>query len=240
MNPTTLVLLHGWGLAGDIFSPLVNRFSAIGYRVYAPDLPGFGQSRLPSAPMDLDDYTDFLQRFLEDNHIRNPVLIGHSFGGRICLKFCEMYPKVVRGIILSGTPGFSPVPTNKLLLFMSIAKIGRIVFSIPPFSFFQNSMRNWYYYLIGARDFFRAKGAMRETFKRVVQQDLTHAMEFLSVPCLLLWGELDIIVPVPIAHRMEHLIPDAKLTILPDVDHGVPYKHPEEFATIAERFIQSL
>lgn len=123
---------------------------------------------------------------------------------------------------------------------MALAKIGKIFFSLPPLSYFQEAVRNWYYYIIGAREFFRAKGAMRDTFKYVVQENLTHAMESLSVPSLLIWGEYDIIVPVSIAHRMEHLIPDTNLIILPESDHGVPYKRSGEFASYAHRFIRSL
>jgi pimeloyl-ACP methyl ester carboxylesterase len=123
---------------------------------------------------------------------------------------------------------------------MTLAKIGKLLFSLPPLSLFQESVRNWYDYLIGVTDFFRAKGPMRDTFKRVVQEDLTGAMENISVPCLLVWGEFDLIVPATIAHRMEHLIPDAKLIILPGGDHGVPYKRAGEFAAFTDRFIRSL
>jgi pimeloyl-ACP methyl ester carboxylesterase len=236
----TLVLLHGWGLSGGIFSPLITKLSDRGYRVFSPDLPGFGSSIVPKVPLMLEDYGKYLREYLKEKRIKNPILIGHSFGGRLCLKYSEMYPKDVRGIILSGTPGFSPIPKNKLFLFMGLAKIGKVLFSLPPLSLFQNSFRNWYYYLIGVKDYFRAQGPMRETFKRVVQEDLTHAMEILSVQCLLVWGEFDLIVPVNIAHRMEHLIPDAKLIILPGADHGVPYKRADEFAAFADRFIQSV
>jgi pimeloyl-ACP methyl ester carboxylesterase len=78
---------------------------------------------------------------------------------------------------------------------------------------------------------------MRETFKYIVQDNLVGAMESVRIPCLLLWGEFDIIVPVVIARRMQEVIAGAILNIIPEVDHGVPFKEPEVFAGYVLRFL---
>lgn len=240
MKLPPLVILHGWGLSGSHFVPLVRQLKRFGYEVYAPDLPGFGKSKIPDHSLNLSDYADYLDTYLKKNHLEHPILIGHSFGGRVSLKFNQLYPKVVRALILSGTPGFTPIPKKKLLLFIALAKIGRFLFGLPPLNLFQDSVRKWYYYVVGAREFFRAQGPMRGTFKHIVQEDLVSAMEAVSIPCLLLWGELDFIVPASIAHRMEHVISESELIIIPEKDHGVAYKNPVEFATYIDRFLHSL
>lgn len=239
MKRPSIIILHGWGLSGKTFMPLADELKKRKYTVFVPDLPGFGMSGIPKQPLHLTDYAVFLDDYIKKHKIQNPLLIGHSFGGRVALKYQLLYPKSVRALILSGTPGFTPIPKKKLLLFIALAKIGKLLFSIPPFNYFQDAVRRWYYYFVGAKEFFRAEGAMRETFKRVVREDLVSAMETVDIPTLLLWGEYDIIVPVRIAERMHQVIARSELIVIPEADHGVPFKQPEVFTSYAERFIGS-
>ncbi len=235
-----IVILHGWGLSGKRFEPLAVVLRKLGYRVFAPDLPGFGETRIPECPMTLSDYARFTHEYLQEHSIEHPILIGHSFGGRVSLKYNELYPKSVRALILSGTPGFTPIPKKKLIFFITLAKIGKLLFSIPPLNYVQDSVRRWYYYVVGAKEFFRAEGNMRETFKRIVREDLVTAMEVIDIPTLLLWGEYDIIIPATIASRMHQVIAGSELIVIPEADHGVPYKQPEVFASYVKRFISNL
>lgn len=240
MNRSAVVILHGWGLSGKTFTPLAEELKKCGYRVWTPDLPGFGTQPIPKQPLHLADYAAFLDAYIKENTIQDPVLIGHSFGGRVSLKYTEMYPKSVRALILSGTPGFTPINRKKLILFITLAKIGKLLFSIPPLTLVQDAVRRWYYYVVGAKEFFRAEGTMRDTFKHIVKEDLVAAMEAVDIPTQLLWGEYDIIVPVSIAERMHQVIAGSELIVIPEADHGVPFKQPEVFASYVKRFIKSL
>lgn len=234
-----LIILHGWNLSGSRFSGLAEVFRAQGYRVFTPDFPGFGREPVPKRPWHVVDYAEFLHTYVERNQIKKPIIIGHSFGGRVTLKFCELYPDDVSAIILSGTPGFSPIPSKKLFLFLIVAKVGGFIFSLPPLNLFANWARRWLYYIAGAREFLRAEGSMRETFKHIVQDSLVRAMESVRVPCLLLWGEYDVIVPEAIARRMCDVIPTATLKVIPEVDHGVPFKEPDVFSTYVKEFLNT-
>ena len=236
----TILILHGWGLSGERYASLQKLLQKQGYLVYAPDFPGFGKSETPQKPFNLEDYAQFLFTYIEKNKIHHPIVIGHSFGGRVALYFTEKYPHIIQALVLTGTPGFTPIPKKRLALFILIAKIGGIFFSIPPLSLFHDFIQRWYYYVVGAKEFFRAEGAMRETFKRVVQEDLVPNMEALKIPCLLMWGEYDIIIPISIAERMKRVIPQAELVIIPEADHGVPLKEPQVFLQYVTRFIASL
>ncbi len=237
---STLVVLHGWGLSGIRFAKLVASLNSHGDQVLAPDFPGFGEAPHPDKPWKLTDYVQWLREYLKNKRIVNPVLIGHSFGGRVALKYQELYPKSVRALILSGTPGFTPIPRQRLLLFIFLAKLGNFLFSIPPLSLVKDDVRRWYYYVVGAKELFRAEGVMRQTFKNVVEEKLVSAMESVSVPCLLVWGELDIIVPTPIAEKMARVIEGSELVIIPEADHGVPFKQPEVFVSYVERFLKRI
>lgn len=240
MQKKNLIVLHGWGLSSERFTQLVRELKHRGYRVFAPDLPGFGKSQLPPAALTLADYASFLDRFIREKKIKKPILIGHSFGGRVSLKYQLLYPDNIQALILTGTPGFTPIARRKLLLFIILAKIGGAFFSLPPFSLMQNKVRIWYYYLVGAKEFYRAQGSMRETFKKIVQEELVTAMRAVKVPCLLIWGDQDTIVPVAIARRMQEIIVGSQLELVSGVSHSLPFKDPVVFADYCERFLQLL
>ncbi len=237
MKQRDVIILHGWNLSGERFRPLTDELGKQGHRVFAPDFPGFGTQPIPKKPWHVVDYAEFLKSYMEKLHISAPVLIGHSFGGRVALKFSQIYPQDVSAIVLTGTPGFSPVPTKKLLFFLMLSKAGGMLFALPVLNLVAERARRFLYYIAGAREFLRAEGAMRQTFKNIVRDDLTVAMEEMAVPCLLVWGEFDSIVPLPIAKRMEETIPNAVLKVIPEADHAIPFKDPKLFTLYIKDFL---
>lgn len=235
-----IVILHGWGLSASTFEPLIAELRTHGFPVWAPDMPGFGNSKIPDKPLQLSDYVSFLADYFETEHIVKPIIIAQSFGGRVALKYQAVYPKSIHALILTGTPGFTPVPRKKLLLFVTIAKIGKLFFLVPFVSLLRDRVRSWYYYTVGARDYYRAEGCMRETFKRIVREELATSMKKVQVPTLLVWGADDIIVPVSIAQKMKETITGSQLIIVPNTGHGVSYKNPKEFVRSIYDFLLSL
>lgn len=237
MKKIDVVILHGWNLSKLTFAPLHRAFSASGFRVHSFDFPGFGQEPSPSTPWHIVDYAEYVKRYFDANHITKAIVVGHSFGGRVALKFSQLYPSLVSHLVLSGTPGFSPVLKRKMLFFFILAKIGTFIFSIPPLSLFENWAKRLLYYASGSREFFKATGTMRETFKHVVNDDLVVPMQSVTMPCLLLWGEYDVIVPVSIMHRMAEVIPTARTKVVAEADHGIPFKNPDVFVSYVRVFL---
>lgn len=240
MNKQSVIILHGWGLSGGRFNELKEEFASKGYRVFTPDLPGFGKSEAPRKAFYLADYAEFLYDFMKNNDIKNPILVGHSFGGRVSLKFQMMFPRSVRALILTGTPGFTPTPRKRLMVFIALAKIGKAISSVWPLNLLQERIRTWYYYAVGAREFTKAEGVMRDVFKHVVAEDLAPYMKTVNAPCLLVWGQDDRITPLWIAERMKERISGAKLIVIPESDHGVSYKQSKRFMVVIEGFLKSL
>ena len=195
---------------------------------------------MPGRPYELADYCDFLHEYLAEKKLLKVVLIGHSFGGRVALKYSDVYKDGVAGLVLTGTPGVTPVPRKKLFLFIFLAKIGKVFFSIWPLSLIQEKIRLWYYYLVGAREFYRAQGVMRETFKNIVKEDLLHYMKRVAAPTLLVWGATDQITPIWIGNKMHEEIRSSKLVVIQDRGHAVPFKDPDLFVSHIEEFLQGV
>ena len=234
-----IIILHGWNLSGDLFSSLCVLLQKKGFRVFAPDFPGFGKEPPPDRPWHVEDYAKFLAEYIQKKKIKNPILIGHSFGGRVALKFVESNPSGAKKIILTGAPGFSPIPSKKLMIFLMISKIGGLLFSLPGLRRKEDEARKFLYKLAGAKEFLRAEGVMRQTFKYIVADDLQSAMKSVRVPCHLVWGEKDVIVPLSVPKRMKLLIPLASFTIIPGADHGVPFQQPQVFFSAIHTFLKT-
>ena len=78
-NP--VILLHGWLANLETMRPIANNLCQ-NFKVYLVDIVGFGKSDLPEHPLKTDDFGDFLRDFIKELKIENPILIGHSNGGR--------------------------------------------------------------------------------------------------------------------------------------------------------------
>lgn len=240
MKNIPILILHGWNLSAAKFYPLENELTQHGYKVYCPDLPGFGQSKIPSKPLYLSDYADYVNKFIRKNKLSEVIIIGHSFGGRISIKLASENPKYLRALILAGAPGIVPVPRSKIIFFLYIAKIGNLIFSIPLLNLFKNKARKILYRTAKATDFYNTDKNMRETFKNIVKEKLELYLPQVDSPTLLLWGEKDGIVPVGIAIRMNKLIKKSVLVRIDDAKHGLPWTHPKIFTTEVEKFLKSI
>ena len=240
MKKYPIVILPGWMLGAYRFASLKEEFERQGFTVYAVDFPGFEHSESLTRPWFLKDYVDFLEDYLDKWKIKKVILVCHSFGGRVAFKFTSQYPDKIVSLIISGTPGFTPVPQSRLKTFIWLAKLGGMFFSLPPLSLIKNEIRKLYYLLVGAKEFYHADGFMRETFKHVVGEDLKKYMKNVKIPTLLLWGEKDSIVPVRIAERMKQTMSNTKLVIIPDVGHMVPARLPKRFVKETENFLATV
>jgi len=201
----------------------------MGYSAYAPDLPGFGKTILPKNPLHLSDYVAFVEKYIKEHSLVNPIFIGHSFGGRIAIKYASMHGHSLSKIILTGAPGYPSVKSWKWCVSYVISKLAHMLFFLPYLHGHEEHIRSWFYTIVGARDYSRASGVMRNTFKNIVSEKLDGYMKQIHIPALLIWGEEDAIVPVQIARRMKRTIVNSKLIVLPHGKHSVIIDDPKTF-----------
>lgn len=234
-----ILILHGWRLSGDKYLNLAKLISdGKKYQVYSPDMPGFGMEKCPSRPFNLTDYVNFIDSFLRKNKITRTVIIGHSFGGRVGIKFASLYPYKVEKLILTGVPGFLPVGNLKVKFFLLLSKSGGAIFSLPVLSLFKDLAQKILYRISGASDYAHTQGVMRKTFKLIIREDLREYMKVLKIPVELVWGELDTIVPVKIAEMMKREIKGSRLTVIKNTTHRLPYENYKVFYNVIRTFLK--
>ncbi len=214
-----ILLLHGWGKDKNSYSELLKEIKApqIG-RIVAIDLPGFGDEPLAKT-LTLDDYVKFVLAYITKNKLKNIILIGHSFGGRVALKIVANNNLNVEKLILIDSGGIREV-TFKM----------RIASVLPRFGSFGRS-------LFGSKDYLNASGELRETLKNVVNEDLEPLLESIKVPTLIVWGENDHTTPLWMGEVMHKKIAGSKFSVIPKGDHGIPYRRAIEVAKVIKEFI---
>lgn len=221
-----IIILHGWGLRGGVYQKLKGLLEDGGFKVFIPDLPGFGSEPLRSQTMVFDDYVSFVDEFLKANKIVKPIIIGHSFGGRIALKYAFKYSQKVTKLVLTGAPVIrSSVFKRKISRIVSIAG-GQLFRFLPKTT--NDFLRKLLYFLIGEWDYYKA-GPLKQVFKNIISEDLVFYAKNIKVPVLLVWGENDKVVPVSDMKKIAKIIPQATFSVITDAGHKLPYEKPEIF-----------
>lgn len=233
----TLILLHGWGCDTKIWGPLIPHLVPWA-KVVTLDLPGFGESDLPKKTWSLANYAQLLKKVIKELHLTNPILLGHSFGGGVTIKFTACYPKLLHKLILVGSTGIKPKREIYRWFLFGAAKIGKLPFKVPPFNFFLENCRHLFYHLIKRTDYLNA-GRLKNTFLSVIKEDLTPLLSKISVPTLIVWGQKDREVPLKFAQTMYSKIPQAKLRIFENCGHFLFLEKPKDFAKVVKDFINS-
>lgn len=232
-----ILLLHGWACDLTIFEKVQNELENK-FQVYSIDLPGFGESEAPNEIWGVEEYTQFIETFIQTQFIENPILIGHSFGGRISILYASR--NNTNKIILVDSAGVKPKRKLKYYLkiysYKGVKKVVNLVFSKQK----ANSILETFRKQSGSNDYQNASGIMRNILVKVVNEDLQHVMPKIKVPTLLIWGENDTATPVSDAKIMEKLINDAGLVVLKNSGHYSFLEKLNEFLIITNNFLTTI
>ncbi len=205
------------------------RIKDVGF--FALDFPGFGKSAMPAKDFTVADYAEIVRRFIEKLELKNVILVGHSFGGRVGIKLASKYPGTIDKLVLVDSAGFITHQKKKNLI-SAMAKFARPFFK-PKF---MQGLRRKIYRHIGAEDYL-ATPQLQKTFVNVVSEDLSADMEKILCPTLIIYGENDAETPPEFGRRMQLKIKNCKLEILPKAGHFSFLDQPEEFVGQLEKFV---
>ena len=219
-----IVLLHGWGQNIKMMDPIGQNLSD-DFKITILDLPGFGSSEIPKFAYNINDYTELLHEFLQELKIDNPILIGHSFGGRIAINYASIYQ--VSKLVLFGSP-FIVREKNGLKV--------KILKTLKNISFLDNFAEVMKKHL-GSEDYRQANGIMREILVKTVNTDLRESASKIKVSTLLIWGENDEAVPVSEAKELEKTIKDSALIVLPGT-HYCYLENLNEVSNLINKFLK--
>jgi len=221
-----LVFLHGWQSSAQAWSGIVERLSSSPVRIMALDLPGFGSSPLPKTTWGVGEYADMVVEFIQKLGLKEVILVGHSFGGRIGIKLAAQNPDVIEKLVLVDAAGLRNENLVNRLKVMA-AKTVKPLFELPIIRNFKTHA----YRAIGATDL-ADSGPLKETFIKTINEDLASFLPQIKAPTLLVWGADDVETPVAYGKIMNRLIPNSKLVVLDKSGHFSFIDQPDKFADL--------
>jgi pimeloyl-[acyl-carrier protein] methyl ester esterase len=239
-----LVLLHGWGMNGSVWSGLAEALGA-DFRLHLIELPGHGDSPLQTRP----ELGDWATACLEAAPAR-AVWIGWSLGGLLALHAALLAPeRVSRLVLVAGTPRFvqgpdwaPAVPRTTLEQFgTALARdpettLDRFLgLQVRGSDEARTTLRR-------LRAGFRERPppqpqALEQGLSLLLHADLRSRLPGLQIPSLWLQGERDTLVPAALADELAPRLPAAEFALVPGAGHAPFLSHRPEFAGRLREFL---
>ena len=221
-----IVLLHGWGQNIEMMDPIGKRLQKDFY-ITIIDLPGFGKSSEPTYGYTVYDYFEIVDELLRKLKIKNPIMIGHSFGGRISVIYAAK--KGVEKLVLLASPFKRSVKKNTFKI-----KLLKFLKKVPVVKELESYMKT----KIGSRDYRNATPIMRLILVNTVNEDLTEYLKQIESPTLLIWGDLDTEAPLEDAKYAETIMKDAGLIIYQGATHYAYLERINEVINVLNVFLK--
>jgi pimeloyl-ACP methyl ester carboxylesterase len=213
-----IILLHGWGRNINYFAELAEHLSRR-FTVYLLDLPGFGLSTLPEGVWGSADYAFLIKRFMEAFKIIDPILLGHSFGGKIVIHLAVLDEIKIKKIILISSSGIQLSKSLPIKLRTYFFKLLKFLVRLPIIKNVCVSKIEIYRQRFGSNDYINTSGIMRSILVRTLQENVMRLLPKIKQPALLIWGDQDIATPLEAGRIMQHGILGSQLKIITGSGH---------------------
>lgn len=221
----TVVLLHGWGQNIQMMKPIGDNLKD--KDVIIIDLPGHGKSDEPKEVWSLDDFVEMIHELLLKEKVENPILIGHSFGGKISLIYASKYK--VKKLVLFGSPFKVKKNPNSLKV-----KILKKIKSLPGMEKIAEKAKKH----MGSVDYRNASPIMREILVKHVNTDITDLVKKIKCPTIIIWGTNDKAVDIADAYELESLIKDSAVIAYEGCTHYAYLERLVQTNNIINKFLE--
>lgn len=224
-SDVSLIFLHGWGQNIDMMMSLAKPFIKKN-KVLLIDLPGFGLSNEPHEVWSLYDYADMVHELVRKLKLKNVVLIGHSFGGKISVCYSLKYE--TNKLVLLASPYKKNIKKDDIK-----TKLLKLLKKIPLL----NKLEGYVKKHVGSTDYRNASDMMRKILVKHVNTDLTDEVKKIKCPVVLVWGTRDEAVSYEDAIELEKLIPNAGLVTYEGCTHYAYLERLTQTINVINSFI---
>lgn len=227
-----ILFLHGWG--ADLKSFLFVKEYFANYTKVFIDFAGFGKSVEPEKPFFVDDYVNQTYTLIKQFGVKELVLVGHSFGGRVAIKFAEKYQFDFEKlkICLVDSAGIRPRLTlRKKLKILAYKKLKHKAE--------RNEKLKIKLLKYGSDDYKKLSAIMKQTFVNVVNEDLSNSAKNIRCDAILIWGSKDKDTKLCMARKLKKYIKNSKLYILKNAGHFSFLEKQQEFLIILDTFLKN-
>lgn len=235
-NGQPVLLLHGWNSSYTVYNGIINLLKSR-YRMVALNFPGCDGSDTMENPWTLDDYCNFVLKFMKVLNIENPIMFGHSHGGRVTLKMAATGMVNPPKIVLLDSAGLIPKKTFKQKFRAKSFKVIKWFLTLPIIKNFSGGLLDKARAYYGSADYNAAPEVLRKTLVSLVNTDLRDIIGNITSPTLLIWGENDTATPLSDAKIIESKIKDCGLCVIKGTGHYSFCERPFEAQAIINSFL---
>ncbi len=232
------VMLQGWGTHFGVYDSVA---SALGddYRFIQFDFPGFGGSDEPREVWGVDEYADFFCKLMEKLEIKEALLLGHSYGGRVIIKLAarEKLSFTIERIVLIDSAGIMPKKTFRKQLKIRTYKVLKALYSLKFVHFLFPEIIDDWKSRQGSEDYRNASPMMKKVLVKSVNEDLTELLPSIRQETLLIWGDKDTATPLSDGKTMESMIEGSGLAVISGTGHYSFLEKPVVFKNIMKAFL---
>lgn len=230
-----VILLHGWGCNIATMASIETILSPH-FKVYTIDFPGFGGSDVPSQVWGVEEYTSMLEKFVSELQIEQPILIGHSFGGRVSILYGSR--NATHKIVLVDAAGAKPRRPLKYYFKVYSYKLYKQLLYCTMGKERAEEKLEQHRRTAGSADYNALDGMMRRIFVKVVNEYLEPVMPLIKCPVQLIWGAKDQDTKLREARVMLKRIPQARLDVIDDAGHYSFLDNPFRFRALLTAFLK--
>jgi pimeloyl-ACP methyl ester carboxylesterase len=256
-NGRTVVLMHGKNFGGYYWANVIAFLASNGYRVVVPDQIGWGKSSKPDIRYSFHLLAANTAQLLDKLNVGRAVVIGHSTGGMLAVRFALSYPDRVSQLVLEGPLGMEdyraiPRSTDDELYQQElnntdpdkIRAVFRRYFASPKEDIY-GPLAEVPVRVTASGEYARWAKASALAYQMIYEQPVRYEYRLLKPPTLLMVGEKDHTVPLSakapqqLRERMGHFpelaqqaakeIPNASAVVVPDCGHIPHIEKPEIF-----------
>ena len=234
-----VVLVHGLGGRSEDWRNLAPYAVRMGFRVYMPDLPGYGRSDRPADfSYSIADQAETVIGFMDAMGLKQVNLGGWSMGGWIATYLAAKHPERVTRLVLFDSAGLHEKPAWNTDLFTPVSAIeldqlDALLMPHPPAvpSFI-------------AADILRVSRNRAWLIHRALDSMLTgrdvtdKLLPQLKMPVLIVWGALDHITPLSQGEAIHRLIPQSEMEVVPTCGHLVPVQCADLIGSRVAHFLK--
>ena len=229
-----IIFVHGSGGDHTLWK---NQFAELqDFNIAALDLPGHGQSS-GKGEQSVEDYVEWIRRFVEKSEYKKPVVIGHSLGAATSLVSAVKYGGLLSGIVPVG--GGVTMPVNDVILNGLRAKTEETIAFIAKFSVTKDNREKFSTVL--ANDLLKTDPSITYgDFLSCSKLDITKVVSGIKLPAMVVCGSEDKMTPPDLSRYIAEQIPGAKLVLIDGAGHYVMWEKPKELNAAIIAFMRSL
>ncbi len=229
-NAENLVFIHGMFGGLSNFDPLLDCLE--NYSIFVPSIPLY---ELKKSDLTIPRLAEWLNKFIEELDIKDPILLGNSMGGHIALEYTHKFSSKVKALLLAGSSGLleydfgSTFPKRKSREYLK---------EKANMTFYEDLADD-----VIVDELMAVVNSRKKILSLLKITRSTHSFNMedklpkIKQPTLLVWGKQDIVTPPKVAKQFHDLLPNSELHFLDRCGHAPMMERPKEFTRIMNEFL---